>query len=45
MLFNSIIFIVFGTCFFLLWPLTKTRNNARWAYLTGASFFFYGWWD
>jgi D-alanyl-lipoteichoic acid acyltransferase DltB (MBOAT superfamily) len=45
MIFNSIEFLVFSILFFLLWPLFRKGNNSRWAYITVASFFFYGWWD
>jgi D-alanyl-lipoteichoic acid acyltransferase DltB (MBOAT superfamily) len=45
MLFNSAIFLVFAAMFFSLWPLMRRRSNARWAYITVASFVFYGWWD
>ncbi len=45
MLFNSLIFLIFGTLFFVVWPLARRRANIRWAYLTIASFVFYGWWD
>lgn len=47
MLFNSFIFLVFGTLFFLgLWLLRKTKiQELKWAFLVAASFFFYGWWD
>jgi D-alanyl-lipoteichoic acid acyltransferase DltB (MBOAT superfamily) len=47
MLFNSFIFLVFGTLFFLfLYFIRRSKNlNFRWAFLVIASFFFYGWWD
>lgn len=45
MLFNSLIFIVFAILFFLIWPWVNRKNDVRWAYLTIASFIFYGWWD
>ncbi len=45
MLFNSVIFLVFAAVFFAFWPLMRRRQNARWAYITVASFIFYGWWD
>ncbi len=45
MQFNSVIFIIFSIVFFSLWPLFRRKNNARWIYLTIASFIFYGWWD
>jgi alginate O-acetyltransferase complex protein AlgI len=45
LLFNSLIFLIFGSCFFLVWPLFRDRQNQRWIFLIAASFFFYGWWD
>jgi alginate O-acetyltransferase complex protein AlgI len=45
LIFNSFIFVVFATCFFLVWPLLRQQRSVRWAYLISASFFFYGWWD
>ncbi|MFH0758054.1 MAG: MBOAT family O-acyltransferase [Bacteroidota bacterium] len=47
MLFNSFIFLLFGTLFFLgLWFIRRSKSsNVKWAYLVAASFFFYGWWD
>lgn len=45
MLFNSFEFLVFFALFLVLWPLLRARRNSRWAYLTLASFVFYGWWD
>jgi alginate O-acetyltransferase complex protein AlgI len=45
MLFNSFVFIVFASIFFLLWPLLKRNNQVRWIYIVAASFIFYGWWD
>jgi D-alanyl-lipoteichoic acid acyltransferase DltB (MBOAT superfamily) len=47
MLFNSFIFLVFGTIFFLfLYFIRRSKSlNFRWAFLVIASFFFYGWWD
>ena len=45
MLFNSVIFLVFALVFYAVWPLLKNRANARWGWLTAASFVFYGWWD
>ena len=45
MLFNSLIFLIFGAAFFLAWPLLRKAKNMRWIYLTAASFAFYGWWD
>jgi len=45
MQFNSLVFIIFATIFFILWPLLRRSNNIRWIYLVVASFIFYGWWD
>ncbi len=45
MLFNSVVFLVFASLFFAAWPWARRRSNRRWAYLVGASFLFYGWWD
>ncbi|MDG1913451.1 MAG: MBOAT family O-acyltransferase [Crocinitomix sp.] len=45
MIFNSIEFLLFAISFFLLWPFLGKRQLTRWAFITGASFFFYGWWD
>jgi len=45
MQFNSVIFIIFGVIFFVMWPVFRRRNNMRWIYLVAASFVFYGWWD
>ncbi len=45
MQFNSLVFILFATLFFIMWPLLRKRNNPRWIYLVCASFIFYGWWD
>jgi D-alanyl-lipoteichoic acid acyltransferase DltB (MBOAT superfamily) len=46
MLFNSLIFLLFGFLFFSLLPwINKQKNNIRWLFLTIASFIFYGWWD
>lgn len=45
MLFNSIEFFLFAAVFFAAWPLVCRRPTARWAVLTLASFFFYGWHD
>ncbi len=45
MLFNSLEFLVFFALFLGLWPLLRRGRNTRWAYLTAASLFFYGWWD
>ena len=45
MLFNSTIFLLFAALFFAAWPILRRRSGSRWAYLTVASFIFYGWWD
>lgn len=45
MLFNSIIFLIFGSGFFLFWAFIKKHRNLKLAFITLASFFFYGWWD
>ncbi len=45
MLFNSLEFVIFAAVFFLLWPWLRRSCHSRWAWLTIASFFFYGWWD
>lgn len=45
MLFNSLIFVVFGLIFFLVAKLLVKKVKARLLWLTMASFFFYGWWD
>ena len=45
MLFNSLIFLLFGSVFFLLSKMLGKRVKARLLWLTIASFFFYGWWD
>jgi len=46
MLFNSIVFLIFGGVFFLLLPLiNRTSNNFRWSFYIIASFIFYGWWN
>lgn len=45
MAFHYPIFIAFATLFFAFWPLVRSTKNGRWAYITVASFFFYGWWD
>jgi alginate O-acetyltransferase complex protein AlgI len=44
-LFNSFVFLVFGSLFFAVWPLAKRHQNGRWMFLIGASLLFYGWWD
>ena len=45
MLFNSLIFLIFGALFFAGWPLARRRENVRWLTIVVASFVFYGWWD
>lgn len=45
MLFNSLIFLLFGALFFLVWPCFAPRKQARWIFIIVASFFFYGWWN
>ncbi len=45
MLFNSLVFVIFATCFFLLWPLCRRKTNLRYVFLVAASMLFYGWWD
>jgi alginate O-acetyltransferase complex protein AlgI len=45
MSFCSLEFLVFFAAFIAAWPLMRRGRNRRWAYLTAASFFFYGWWD
>jgi alginate O-acetyltransferase complex protein AlgI len=45
MLFNSAVFLIFIGLFFGLWPIFRKQNKTRWAYITFASFVFYGWWD
>jgi len=45
MLFNSLVFIIFGAIFFAIWPFAKKKNNRRWLFIVIMSFIFYGWWD
>ncbi len=45
MSFASLDFIIFILLFFIAWPHLKKHRQSRWAYLTLASFVFYGWWD
>ncbi len=45
MQFNSLEFLFFCVVFYAAWPLLRAGNNCRWAYITAASFLFYGWWD
>ncbi|MEO5376959.1 MAG: hypothetical protein H7832_04135 [Magnetococcus sp. DMHC-6] len=45
MIFNSIAFLIFATCFFLLWPYVRKTSTSRWSFLIVASSVFYGWWD
>jgi len=46
-LFNSFIFLVFGSVFFLLLYFIRRSKipELRWSFIIAASFFFYGWWD
>ena len=45
MLFNSFVFLIFALFFYAIWNCLGERKNLRWAFLTAASFLFYGWWD
>lgn len=45
MVFNSLVFLIFGILFFAFWPLMRKNKTSRWIYITSASFIFYGWWD
>lgn len=45
MFFHSLVFALFALVFFALWPWVRSQNRPRWAFLVGASFVFYGWWD
>jgi len=45
MLFNSLVFLIFGAIFFAIWPLVRNRNGSRWVFIVIMSFIFYGWWD
>jgi alginate O-acetyltransferase complex protein AlgI len=45
MLFNSLIFLVFGAVFFAIWPWVKKFQKSKLITLIIASFIFYGWWD
>lgn len=45
MIFNSVIFLIFAILFFVIWQFTKSNITIKLAFLTIASFFFYGWWD
>lgn len=45
MQFNSIIFLIFISLFFLVWPFAKKRSHSRWLFMTIMSLLFYGWWD
>jgi len=47
MLFNSFIFLVFGSIFFLVLYFIRRSKipGLRRSFLVAASFFFYGWWD
>lgn len=46
MLFNSLVFLIFGAVFFLFWwKLKKKSTTITWGALVFFSFIFYGWWD
>jgi alginate O-acetyltransferase complex protein AlgI len=45
MLFNSLIFLVFGALFFAIWHWVKKFQRSKLIVLIIASFIFYGWWD
>jgi D-alanyl-lipoteichoic acid acyltransferase DltB (MBOAT superfamily) len=45
MLFNSLVFVVFASLFFLIWPAAKRVSEVRWGFLVVASLIFYGWWN
>lgn len=45
MLFNSIIFLIFGAVFFSIWPIVNKSAGKRFIYLIVMSFIFYGWAD
>ncbi len=45
MSFTSGAFIFFFALFALLWPVLRQRAKARYAFISLASFVFYGWWD
>lgn len=45
MLFNSLIFVAFAIVYFVVSKFIGKRVKARLFWLTGMSFFFYGWWD
>ncbi len=45
MLFNSLIFVLFGIVFFSVSGIIGTKIKGRLIWLVIASFFFYGWWD
>ncbi|AIF82007.1 membrane bound O-acyl transferase MBOAT family protein [endosymbiont of Acanthamoeba sp. UWC8] len=45
MLFNSYIFLIFITLFFLGWSFIKKYKRLRLLYICINSFVFYGWWD
>lgn len=45
MLFNSLIFVLFALLFFTVSKAIGKNVKGRLAWLTIASFFFYGWWD
>ncbi|MCC7385285.1 MAG: MBOAT family protein [Deltaproteobacteria bacterium] len=43
MSFDSLEFLLFAGAFFALWPLFRTTDRRRWAFLGLASLFFYAW--
>ncbi|HYG77256.1 MAG TPA: MBOAT family O-acyltransferase [Planctomycetota bacterium] len=45
MLFNSLIFVVFASVFFLIFRRVKHNTFARLTFIVIMSAFFYGWWD
>ena len=45
MLFNSLVFLIFAACFFLVWPLVRRAPTVRLATILVASAVFYGWWN
>jgi D-alanyl-lipoteichoic acid acyltransferase DltB (MBOAT superfamily) len=45
MLFNSLIFILFATIYFIVSKFIGGKVKTRLFWLTSMSFFFYGWWD
>jgi alginate O-acetyltransferase complex protein AlgI len=47
MIFNSVVFLVFFVCFFILYWFVNNRLpvSVRNAFIISASYLFYGWWD